>query len=460
MTYLRSVTLRRPTALVLVVLMLLSGGAAVLQAESSQPGANVPVQAFRLWSAWTAKTPINTFDLNRCTALHSGDADGDGLDDLVCTYNYGGATTRTFVQYSRSNRLTGWTNQHPTLIQQFELNNCRPVLSGDVNNDGRLDLICPYDYGSNTRTFVQLASDSGYTNWVNWTGNGNSQFDLDNCRNIQAGDIDGDGLDDLACAYNYGGATTRTFVQLSAGDSLTTWANQHPSLIAQFELNNCRPVLSGDVNGDGRLDLICPYDYGSNTRTFVQLSTASGYTVWINWTGNGNSQFDLDRCTAIQAGDVNGDGQTDLVCTYNYGGATTRTFVQFSNGTNFALWANQHPTLIQQFELNNCSPLLSGDINADGWLDLICPYDYGINTRTFVQLFTATGYTNWLNWTGNGNAQFDVGRCRPARTGDYDGDGYTDIACPYDYPEASTATFVQLVEQYRLSLPAVLRQEP
>ena len=461
-------------ALLLIALFALSG-VSLLAAQSADPAAPaeptaaeaIPVDAFFTWRAWTPKTPEGNFDVNRCRTIESGDADGDGLDDLICAYNYGGATTRTFVQFSQTNRFTGWTNQHPTLISQFELDLCRPLLSGDINGDGSTDLICPYDYGLNTRTFVQLGPGPGqttYTPWINWTGAGNNQFDLDRCANgVQVGDANGDGLADLLCAYNYGGATTRTFIQLSSGADLTLWTNQHATLIDQFELDNCRPLRTGDINGDGRADLICPYDYGLNTRTFVQLAPVPGstFTPWINWTGGGNSQFDLDRCTnGVQVGDANGDGLADLLCAYNYGGATTRTFVQLSGGDDLTLWTSQHATLINQFEMNNCRPLVTGDINEDGRTDLICPYDYGLNTRTFVQLAPSpnqTTYTPWINWTGNGNSQFDLDNCAGIQVGNFNGDGLDDLACAYGYPNSATAAFVQTPERYRLALPSVLR---
>jgi hypothetical protein len=458
-------------ALLLIALFALTA-TAVFAAQSPEPAQSaqtaadaVPVNGFFRWAAWTEQTPSNNFDLARCRTVEVGDADGDGLDDLVCAYNYGGATTRTFIQFSRTTQFTRWTNQHPNALTQFELDLCTPLLSGDVDGDGRLDLVCTYDYGSgSTATFVQRASGAGATGWAAWyPKTPNSTFNIDWCRDLQIGDANDDGYDDLLCAYNYGGATARTFIQYSTGASFGGWAAQ-PGPQNQFELNNCRPLLSGDLNGDGRTDLICPYDYGLNTRTFVQIAPGpgeTGFTTWRNWTGDGNSQFDLDRCTnGVQVGDVNGDGNDDLVCAYNYGGATTRTFVQLSSGADFTTWTSQHPTLIDQFELNNCRPLLTGDLNADGRTDLICPYDYGLNTRTFVQIAPGPGeasFTTWRNWTGDGNNQFDLDRCAGIQVGNLNGDGLDDLACAYDYGSASTRTFVQLAERYRLALPAVLR---
>ncbi|MCA9868756.1 MAG: VCBS repeat-containing protein [Anaerolineales bacterium] len=437
---------RRLFALLLLALLALA--AATVAADSP------PVENYRPWSAWTART--SQFDVNRCQSMQVGDANGDHLDDLICAYNYGGAQTRTFVQFSATNHLTGWANQHPTVLTGFDLNRCRPLLSGDVDSDGRTDLICPYDYGGNeTRTFVQLASGANATPWQAWTPLATG-FDLNRCRAMQAGDADADGDDDLICAYDYGGDQTRTFIQFSSGVDFSGWTNQHPTVLTGFDLNRCRPLLSGDVNGDGRLDLLCPYDYGGNeTRTFVQLASGANTTPWQAWTSLATG-FDLSRCRNMQAGDASGDGYDDLICTYDYGGNQARTFVQRSSSTAFTGWTSQHATLQSQFNLGFCRPLVSGDVNGDGRLDLICPYDYGLSTRTFIQLSGPSVYTLWMA-ASTGNDQFDLDRCTTLQVGDVDGDGHTDLYCPYDYGDISTTTFVQRAAAYRAVLPAVIR---
>ncbi len=291
--------------------------------------------------------------------------------------------------------------------------------------------------------------------WSAWTARA-TQFDVNRCRSMQIGDANGDHLDDLICAYDYGGNQTRTFIQFSATNHLTGWASQHPTLLTGFDLNRCRPLLSGDVDGDGRLDLLCPYDYGGNqTRTFVQLASGANAAPWQAWTDLATG-FDLNRCQSMQAGDAGDDGYDDLICAYDYGGNQTRTFVQRSSGDAFTAWTNQHPTILTGFDVGRCRPLTSGDVNGDGRLDLICPYDYGLSTRTFIQLSGPATYTPWLA-ASTGDDQFDLDRCTTLQVGDADGDGHTDLYCPYDYGDVSTTTFVQRAAAYRADLPAVIR---
>ena len=445
--------LARFIAASILLISLLIPASASLLANSSETEQSASIKNFLAWSAWADQA--SQFDLNRCRSLQVGDANGDGWDDVICPYDYGGNQNRTFVQFSAGSSLTGWASQHPSLLSQFDLNRCQPLLSGDVNNDDRTDLICTYDYGGNqTRTFVQPSSGMGNVGWQAWSPSA-TQFDINRCRSVQVGDANGDGQDDVICPYDYGGNQNRTFVQFSDGASLAGWTSQHPTLLSQFDLNRCRPLTLGDINADGRADLICTYDYGGNqTRTFVQPSSGMGNVGWQAWSPSA-TQFDINRCRSVQVGDANGDGQDDVICPYDYGGNQNRTFVQFSDGASLTSWTSQHPTLLSQFDLNRCQPLTLGDINADGRADLICAYDYGLNTRTFVQ-FAENPFTSWQIASPN-SEQFDLDRCRSAQAADVDGDGHTDLFCPYDYGGNENRTFVQRAASYRSILPTVIR---
>lgn len=447
----------------LLLVALLGLAVALATTTQAQAPSSLPIETFFPWKQWSIKTAVNQFDLNRCEDIELGDANADGLDDLICAYDYGGNQTRTFVQSSNGTAFTGWTNQHPTILSGFAVDACSPLLSGDLNGDGRVDLICPYDYGSaSTATFVQLSLPTGYTAWQQWSAKtGTNQFDLDNCKDMQVGDTNADGLADLICAYDYGGNQTRTFVQTSNGTEFTGWTNQHPTILSGFAVAACSPLLSGDLNGDDRVDLICPYAYpDASTATFVQLSLPTGYTAWQQWSDKtATGQFDVGNCENMQVGDTDADGLADLICAYDYDGDQTRTFVQTSARTQFTNWNNQHPTVLAGFDVDRCEPLLSGDLNNDGRVDLICPYDYGSSsTATFVQLSFSVGYTPWLRATDTLPAgTFALGACRDMAAGDANGDGHADLICPYDYGSGSTATFVELAAVYNLRVPITMR---
>ena len=280
---------------VLILLTLMTVLTTLDAAAQSDPIA--PTQ-FTSWTAWTSRTPEGNFALDRCKTLQAGDINGDGLTDLVCPYDYGSASTATFVQISDGESFTSWTTWAPRTPEgNFALDRCKTLQTGDLNGDGLTDLVCPYDYGSaSTATFVQISDGESFTSWTAWaprTPEGN--FALDRCKTLQTGDLNGDGLTDLVCPYDYGSASTATFVQLSDGESFTgwtAWASRTPE--GNFALDRCRALQTGDLNDDGLTDLVCPYDYGSaSTATFVQLSDGESFASWTAWAARTTRGFSL-----------------------------------------------------------------------------------------------------------------------------------------------------------------------
>ncbi len=232
----------------------------------------------------------------------------------------------------------GWQGFGPlTGVGSIALTRCKPLSAVDVNGDGKTDLVCSYDYGSaNTETFVQLSQGNKFAGWQSWSAaTGPDSIDLTRCKPLNAVDVNGDGKTDLVCPYDYGSANTETFVQLSQGNKFAGWQSWRPATgPGSFALTSCNSLSVADVNGDGRTDLICPYDYGNaNTETFVQLNQGGKFSGWQSWSPpTGTGSIDLTLCTPLSTADVNGDGETDLICPYDYGAANTETFVQTFTG--------------------------------------------------------------------------------------------------------------------------------
>lgn len=77
------------------------------------------------------------------------------------------------------------------------------VATGDVGRDGRDDLIAAYDYGGYFRYHVWKGA-TDYSGPAGWYQSGS--FHLGNVGDrMVVGDFDGDGDDEPAMFYNYGG---------------------------------------------------------------------------------------------------------------------------------------------------------------------------------------------------------------------------------------------------------------
>jgi hypothetical protein len=199
--------------------------------------------------------------------------------------------------------------------------------AGDVNGDGYDDVLIGsalYDNGENNegRAFLYLGSASGLSATPAWTAESNQAEARFGWSVGTAGDINGDGYADVIIgALEHDGNMMdegRAFVFHGSATGLAPL----PNWIAmgdQAGANFGYPVATaGDVNGDGFADVVIGaylYDRGQTDEgaVFLYLGSATGLTGSAEWTADGNQsrcEFGLSTATA---GDVNGDGVSDLV---------------------------------------------------------------------------------------------------------------------------------------------------
>jgi hypothetical protein len=173
--------------------------------------------------------------------------------------------------------------------------------------------------------------------------------------------------------------------------------------------NQC---FRGDFNGDGKADLAC-YTGGSGSWN-VQLSTGSG---WQSEFWNGGPGPALPLANQCFEGDFDGDGKTDLAC-YTGGSGSWNIALSTGMGWQSEFWnGGPGPALPVT---NSC---FTGDFNGDGKTDLAC--DIGGGSWN-VALSTGSGWDSELWNGGPGPATPVTDQCF---TGDFNGDGKTDLAC-------------------------------
>lgn len=267
------------------------------------------------------------------------------------------------------------------------------VMVGDVNGDGYDDMVIgagQTTYSANGAAFVVFGSSTPQNVDLSAIALGNSTqgFMITGLTssysislNIDHGDFNGDGLDDISIAgvesgsyIVYGRANSTATVQVS---TLTTTANSNGLKVnSSIGLNNL-----GDLNGDGVQDwgsafVVSMYSqwrefqaqYGVADATSLTIQNGVGSNFRLNNNGGTTTGYQ-DYATGA---DVNGDGYIDLVLrgTYAQDGTTTYAYVYFGSASGLSTAAGQSYTISGLGGLNG-QMIGTGDINGDGKADMV-----------------------------------------------------------------------------------------
>jgi hypothetical protein len=307
-------------------------------------------------------------------------------------------------------------------------------LTGDFNGDGKADVAVVYnDANLQTRMYVLTSTGSAFNAPVIWYDSGPNAWDWTQTKAV-VGDFNGDGKSDIGILYNYGSSNTGFNVMLSTGTAFTVH-NWYLSGAGNWDWNASKPV-AGDFNGDGKADIGVLYNVGTlNTNLDVLTSTGSSFNAPQVWYASGAGNWDWNASKPV-AGDFTGDGKTDVGVLYNYGSSNTGFNVLISTGTAFTVH-NWYLSGVGNWDWNASKPV-AGDFNGDGKADFGVVYNVGtLNTNLDVLTSTGSSFNAPQVWYASGAGNWDWNATKPF-TGDFNGDGKTDLGALYNYGNATT----------------------
>ena len=270
-----------------------------------------------------------------------GDVNGDGIPDLALTEHDSYAVTVLVGDGKGGFRPAKGS---PFKMKDGEHPHTHGLTLTDLNGDGKLDLVTANNDDNDVAVMLgdgkggfARAPDSPFSV-------GPSPYPL------AVGDVNGDGQPDIVTPNSKPGDRTLT-VLLGDGKGGFKPAADSPVAAA----GNPYYVTLGDVNGDGKLDLVASHN--GDGRATVLLGNGKG-----GFAAARGSPLDLgSRAMGVVLTDVNRDGAADLVAT---GGDRVRVLLGDGRGSFKA--APGSPFSVGKGSWR----LVVADLNGDGKLDV------------------------------------------------------------------------------------------
>ncbi len=264
----------------------------------------------------------------------AGDVNGDGYADVIVgAEGYDVNTGKVYVYHGSAAGLSTTADRELLGAKHYDYFGYSVAGAGDLNGDGYGDVVVgAYGWseagvGSNYKGKAQAfyGTPSGLGPIAVWTGLGANDGDYFGWSVTGAGDVNGDGCDDvLVGAYQRGSGRGSVYLyDFTSGGVGGVWQTDGVAVPDNFGYS---VAGAGDVNGDGFADLLVgAINLSSGTMkgyTHLYLGPRpAGITYPYDWGVDGENAGDRFGTSVAGAGDLNGDGYSDLLIGASSGGS-------------------------------------------------------------------------------------------------------------------------------------------
>ncbi|PYV12943.1 MAG: hypothetical protein DMG07_15875, partial [Acidobacteria bacterium] len=275
------------------------------------------------------------------------------------------------------------------------------IRAGDVNGDGFQDLVVTAARG----VYVILGGADGL--------NAERMIQLAShvARDSCIGDFNGDGFADIAIANASDGKST-------AVPSFIYWGSKNGfSADNRSELPTlgAAGVATGDLNGDGYPDLVFANlndDRSFDVPSYIYWGSSTGFAPYLR------SSLQSFGATSISIADMNRDGRPDVLLVNRNSGT-----VWGKQLNTHIFWGNPHHSystaLMSSLPVRSPYGVVAGDLNDDGFLDLVFPSSS--SKASWLYLGGKEGFSAWRR------LDLPTGTVFGASAADLNRDGYLDL---------------------------------
>jgi hypothetical protein len=345
---------------------------------------------------------MGSFGASDPYSIAAGDVNGDGKIDIVAV-NADNKVISIFRNASQPGNID--TNSFDTRIDVSGGNVMRGVVLGDLDGDGKIDIVAS-DTGDSTVSVFQNQCSGTNISFASRVSFGTAAGAF----GVGIADVDRDGKADIISVNNGGGSAGTVSIWKNIS---TTGLISDTSFMQRIDLpadNSGESLAIADIDGDGKLDLV------------VGSPSAGGIFIYRNTSTAGviNNNSFAPEVTFGAAGtvnhvalaDIDGDGKVDIAVVTQASGVLS-VFKNVSTPGNFTT-----SSLAPRVDFSasvNAGGVALGDLDGDGRPDVVFNNFYD-NTMSIYrnvipigQLPAITIQPTNLTVSVGGTANFSVG---------------------------------------------------
>ncbi|MES1192402.1 MAG: VCBS repeat-containing protein [Steroidobacter sp.] len=301
--------------------------------------------------------PFQPYDVPNSVVI--ADFDNDGKNDIAVAYTH---VDNTYPDAGYAGIILQSHTSAGTFQQSVDTaigTNPSIIALGDLDEANGIDLVTANASSNNVSVLLQGTTAGQFNTAMNVAANGSANGVPND---VAAGDLNNDGLADIAVADSYNG-NVDVLLQDPAnhGHFLT------PAYLATG--NQTISVAVGDVNGDGLADVVATsYDlYGNNGVVSVFIQDANNPGSFLTRVDYASGP----EPSCVKIADVNGDGKPDLVITNRGPGADHMGSAGVSVLLQVASAPGTFTTPVTYATAPGAINVAVGDLNGDGKPDLV-----------------------------------------------------------------------------------------
>ena len=364
----------------------------------------------------------------------TGDVNADGRSDMILSRNVGGKRALTVYL----GKTTGGFEEPITTQSTRNFFYDDPAFVGDFNGDGKTDVVIHWSNGYYRQLLTYISKGDGtFYEGVNFSSTRIHEPLQLPCEFFVA-DVNGDNKDDFVVHYRntngkrsilvYRGKAASTYFIDATTDALTATDDY------SFE----QSVHMGDFNGDGYMDTLVHWgNESTNYKRQIRIykgglngTFASGVTL------SSSRDNRLDVCPAqFFVTDVDHDGKDDFVVHWkNMSGNRSNLVYKGTSASPYILDASTYALTSTNNYIEE-DPVFVGDVNGDGYSDMIVHWRNNSTLKRQLLIYKANAngtYNAGVNYATS-NTDDPLQFAGNYFVADVNGDGKDDFIVKWQY---------------------------